>query len=70
MPPASSPPAGDRATADAQDLVTAVLTASRVLLGVAVRSLAEVLNDPGGEAEFEFGLATILDGIEARFGGS
>lgn len=28
--------------ADAQDLVTAVLTASRVLLGVAVRSLAEV----------------------------
>jgi DNA-binding MarR family transcriptional regulator len=28
--------------ADAQDLVTAVLTASRVLLGVAVRALAEV----------------------------
>jgi DNA-binding MarR family transcriptional regulator len=42
MPPASRPRAGDRATADAQDLVTAVLTASRVLLGVAVRSLAEV----------------------------
>lgn len=42
MPPASRPRAGDRATAEAQDLVTAVLTASRVLLGVAVRSLAEV----------------------------
>jgi DNA-binding MarR family transcriptional regulator len=39
------PPARDRrkpAAADAQDLVTAVLTASRVLLSVAVRSLAEV----------------------------
>ena len=42
MPPASRPRAGDRASAEAQDLVTAVLTASRVLLGVAVRSLAEV----------------------------
>lgn len=42
MPPASRPRAADRATADAQDLVTAVLTASRVLLGVAVRSLADV----------------------------
>jgi DNA-binding MarR family transcriptional regulator len=31
-----------RAAADVQDLVTAVLTASRVLLSVAVRSLAEV----------------------------
>jgi DNA-binding MarR family transcriptional regulator len=30
------------AAADVQDLITAVLTASRVLVGVAVRSLAEV----------------------------
>ena len=42
-----TPTAGGRArrqpaAADAQDLVTAVLTASRVLLSVAVRSLAEV----------------------------
>lgn len=42
-----TPTAGSRArkkptAADAQDLVTAVLTASRVLLGVAVRSLGEV----------------------------
>jgi DNA-binding MarR family transcriptional regulator len=43
VPPASGPRADERAAAaDVQDLVTAVLTASRVLLSVAVRSLAEV----------------------------
>ncbi|HST47777.1 MarR family winged helix-turn-helix transcriptional regulator [Jatrophihabitans sp.] len=43
MPPASRSRADGRAApADVPDLVTAVLTASRVLLSVAVRSLAEV----------------------------